>query len=171
MKNTALSVSPTAHITLHRSPEVKVGHSCARRDKSHVAQSQHFLSSHTGAGGTEFLSPCPMAKPERSRWLADSTPTVQALRHEVLSRISSQSWLTPMGAWFMLVQQRIARQATKYPARTVTPSFLLTPGATHNASPADCRVCVIGRVGAVRALRPGRRDSHGETANPVSAEV
>ena len=153
----------------------QVRESCA--DESHVAKSQHFFSWHTGQRGTEFLSNCPMPKPERSRWLG--------------SRICSQSWLTPMGAWFVLVQEQITRQARKYPARKVMPSFLLTHGGALKFSleassgpavqpatqvPPYRRVCVIGRAehfvlgdGAVRALRQGRRAM--ENCQPVSAEV
>ena len=102
-----------------------------------------------------------MAKLERSVWLADSKPTAQATRHEVPSGISSQSWLTPIGAGFVPVQQRVTRQTRKYTARKVMPSFL--------ANPADRRVCAIVRVelfvlgdGAVRTLQHGRRDAIGE---------
>ena len=57
----------------------------------------------------------PMAK-ERSVWLADSKPTAQATRHEVPSGISP-SLLTPIGAGFVLVKQRVTRQAGKVPTQ------------------------------------------------------
>ena len=40
-----------------------------------------------------------------------------------------------MGAWFVLVQQRVTWQAGKYPARKVMPSFLLAHGGTLKLSP------------------------------------
>ena len=125
----------------------------------------------------------------RDQWLADSEPIVQATRHEVSSGISSKSWLTPIGAKFVLVQQRVTRQTRKYPAKKVVlantrrRSKIVAGGklgavnATHDANPADRRVCAIGRElsvlddGVVRTLQHGRRDAIGELPTRICGSV
>ena len=74
-------------------------------------------------------------------WWADLKPTVPA--NEVPSGISSQSLLTPIGAALVLVKQRISRQAGKYTARKVMPSFSQTPeGVLRVSSEASSRPVV-----------------------------
>ena len=75
------------------------------------------------------------AKQERSVW--SLKPTAPATRHEVPSGISSQSLLTPIGAWPVLVKQRVTTKGGRYPLpRKVTPSFSLTLGGVLRLSPA-----------------------------------
>ena len=54
--------------------------------------------------------------------------------NEVPSGISSQSLLTSIGAALVLVKHRISRQAGKYSARKVMPSFSLTPEGVPRVS-------------------------------------
>ena len=79
---------------------------------------------------------CAAGSFESDVWSVDSEPTDQSTCLEVLSGISPQSSLAPIGVGFVLVKQRVTWPAGKSPVRKIMLSFSLTHGSAPKLSPA-----------------------------------